>query len=259
MQEDLRIQARPVLHDPVLILAFEGWNDAGEAATCAARHLVDLSEAALLAEIDPEEFYDFTVRRPQVTVEAGIVRGVEWPSTEFRYGSVGSAQDLVVGIGVEPHMRWRHFADRVIRLARDAGIRQVALLGAYLGDVLYSRPVTVTGVASSPAFLERGGVQPTRYQGPTGIVGVLSERFREEGVETVSLWAGLPHYISVSPNPRGALALLQTLAGLFQWRLDLAPLERLAAEFEERVSALVASDPELGEYVRQLKRREFVQ
>jgi proteasome assembly chaperone (PAC2) family protein len=245
----LRMNVLPTLREPALLLAFEGWNDAGEAAT----------NAVPLAEIDCEEFLDFTVARPTVRMNASGVREIEWPCHRFVYGTLADERGLVIGTGIEPHLRWRAYVDLVSDLAARLGIRQVVLLGAFLADVLYSRPVNVTGFASRPEVLEELHVVPTGYEGPTGIVGVLAERFRADGLEVVSLWAGLPHYVNLSPNPRGAYALLQQLGAYLPLRLDEEPLRRSAAEFEERISALVASDPELTEYVRQLKRREFAQ
>ncbi|MDJ0869361.1 MAG: PAC2 family protein [Myxococcota bacterium] len=259
MAGPLRFEVRPALSNPALVLAFEGWNDAGEASTTAAGYIANQIQAVPLAEIDPEEYYDFTVRRPEVDVEAGRVRSLEWPVTRFRFGSADADSDLVVGVGVEPHLRWRHFGDQVVELVETLGIRRVALVGAFLGDVLYSLPVRVSCVGSRPERLEALGVETTSYQGPTGIVGVLAERLRDTDCEVASFWAGLPHYIHVSPNPRGALALVEALGAFLGLRIDLAPLRSAAAECEQRVSDMVAADDELAEYVRQLKRREFAQ
>jgi len=259
VQDALRIHVQPTLREPVLLLAFDGWNDAGEAASSAARYVSDALQCVPLAEIDPEEFYDFTVRRPCVRLLEGAVRRIEWPKSEFRYGQMDALRDIVIGIGAEPHLRWRSYCDHVMRLVRSMRIRQAVLLGAFLADVVYSRPVHVTGFATRAEELARLMVQPSAYQGPTGIVGVLAERLEEEGVRVVSLWAGLPHYISTSPNTRGALALVKHLCECLSFRIDESDLMKAAAEFEERTAALVASDPELSDYVRQLKRREFAQ
>lgn len=253
------MQARPAGGEAVLVLAFDGWNDAGAAASEAVRHLEASLAAEPLAEIDLEEFLDFTVRRPELRLDAGSVRRIEWPAYEFRHAEAGPARCLVTGCGPEPHLRWRAFGDDVLALVREVGARRVVLLGAFLADVLYSLPVRVSGFASDPALLAPLGVTASGYEGPTGIVGVLGARLRDEGLETVSLWAGLPHYIDVSPNPRGALALLQTLGRLLGLGFDDASLVSAAAEFEEKVSALVAADPVLSEYVRELKRRDFAQ
>ena len=259
MADFLRMRTRPELRDPALILAFEGWNDAGEAATRAVRYLAESFQMVSLAEIDPEEFYDFTVQRPLVHLDQGSVRRIEWPSFEFQFGSLASGSGIAIGVGAEPHLRWRGFCDQVMDLVEGLGIRRVVLLGAYLADVLYSLPVRVTGFASSPELTERFSIDPTGYEGPTGIVGVLADRMRDAGLETVSLWAGLPHYIAATPNARGALALVHKSAQVLDLRVDEGPLQRAAAEFEGRIAEIVASDPALAEYVKDLKRREFAQ
>ena len=259
MSERLRWLVRPSLRGASLLLAFEGWNDAGSAASSAVRFVDDSIQSVPLAEIDCEEFYDFTVARPTVRMEGGSSRVVEWPDLRLRYGAVDASRDLVTGCAIEPHLHWRWFAKTCLELVRSLRLERVVLLGAYLADVVYSRPVRVTGFASDPVLLERIGVTGSGYEGPTGIVGVLGDAFRSHDVEVVSLWAGLPHYISASPNPRGSLALVQKLIELLDVRFDTTGLVREAARFEEQVSALVAADPELGEYVRQLKKREFAQ
>jgi hypothetical protein len=255
----LRFEVEPRLHDPCMIAAFEGWNDAGEAATSALRYLAAAIRSVPVAEIDGEEFLDFTVRRPLVRFGADGSRVIDWPGTRFRFGAADPSRELVVAHGVEPHVQWRRYCDLFASVVARLCVRRVVLLGAYVADVVYSRPVSVTGFASEVGLLESIDVTPSSYEGPTGIVGVLGERLARDGVEVTSLWAGLPHYISASPNPRGALALLQKLDTALKLGVDLEPLRREAAAFEEKISALVAADPELSEYVRQLKRREFAQ
>jgi proteasome assembly chaperone (PAC2) family protein len=242
-----------------LLLAFEGWNDAGEAASSAVRYVGDAIGSVPLAEIDCEEFLDFTVTRPAVRLDADRERVIDWPHTRFRYGAIDASRELVIGLGAEPHLRWRRYCDTVAELVNAVGIRRVVLVGAFLADVVYSRPVSVTGFATHRELLDEIGVASSNYQGPTGIVGVLADRLRRDDVKVVSLWAGLPLYISASPNPRGALALVQKLTASLDIKIDEEPLCRDAATFEKQVSALVAGDPELNEYVRQLKRREFAQ
>lgn len=258
VNDSLRLFVRPKLPEAALLLAFEGWNDAGQAATSAARFVMEATRAVPLAEIDCEEFFDFTVTRPLVSLEDGV-REIEWPHLRFGYGAVDATREIVVGLGSEPHLRWRAFEEACMSLVRELGLQRVVVLGAYLADVVYSRPVAVTGLASNPERLERLGVSSSGYEGPTGIAGTLVDRFRREGLDVVSLWAGLPHYISASPNPRGALALVQCLAQLLDLKFDTEGLQREAAEFEEKISELVSGDPELIEYVRQLKKREFAQ
>jgi predicted ATP-grasp superfamily ATP-dependent carboligase len=257
------MHVEPVLREPTLILAFSGWNDAGDSATTAVRYLDASVQSVPLAEIDAEEFFDFTVRRPEMRLArlrgpAGErERTVVWPHAEFRYGSIDAVREVVTGIGIEPHLRWRHYCDTVVALARKVGVARAIVLGAYQADVVYSQPVQVTGFATDPSELEKLAVVASGYQGPTGIVGVLGSRLEAEGIPVLSLWAGLPHYINASPNPRGALALIQKLVQCLHFRVDEEPLRRTAAEFEERISKLVASDADLSEYVRQLKKREF--
>jgi predicted ATP-grasp superfamily ATP-dependent carboligase len=167
--------------------------------------------------------------------------------------------ELITGVGVEPHMRWRSYCESVVELAVNMGVRRCLLLGAYLADVVYSQPVVVTGFASEPELLERFQVEPSNYEGPTGIVGVLFDALQEEGVETLALWAGLPHYITAAPNPRGTLALLRKISQYLEVPFDLAKVKEDSLRFEEEISKVVAADDELTEYVKDLKRREFAQ
>jgi proteasome assembly chaperone (PAC2) family protein len=253
------MHVRPELRDCSMVLAFDGWNDAGAAASSALSFINEAIQSVPLAEIDPEEFYDFTVNRPEVVLTDGNARHIEWPSMEFRYGSIDGSREIITGLGCEPHLRWRSFCECVVQLVHDQKVQRVVLLGGYQDDVVYSQPVQVTGFASDPKLLERVGVRGSGYEGPTGIVGVLADRLQREGVDVASFWAGLPHYIRVSPNPRGSLALVQKLTASLDFRIDEEPLQRAAAEFEERINELVASDSELSEYVKQLKRRDFAQ
>jgi proteasome assembly chaperone (PAC2) family protein len=263
VSDALRQHAEPELTDVDLILAFAGWNDAGEAATFALSHLHDeLNEKAgaeLLVDIDPQEFYDFTVCRPEIVVSPERGRHIRWPANEFRYGRLDASRHVVTCLGIEPHLHWARFIDSICEVVERVEARRIVMLGAYLADVVYSQPVQVTGFSSSAHDLERLDVQPSSYEGPTGIVGVLADRLERDGHDVVSLWAGLPHYINASPNPRGALALLEKLTECLGLGLDLGALDQATLEFEEKISKLVAADPELGEYVRQLKRREFAQ
>jgi proteasome assembly chaperone (PAC2) family protein len=251
------MHVEPRLQDSAVLFAFEGWNDAGEAATTALSFINEAIHSVPLAEVDPEEFYDFTVSRPEVAISPDHRRSIRWPSNTFRFGSVSDSRELVTCLGVEPHLHWRAFCDCMVDVVRKVGADRVVMLGAYLADVVYSQPVPLTGFASRPEILEELGVSVSSYQGPTGIVGVLAERLEREGLEVTSLWAGLPHYINVRPNPRAALALVRKLARGLDLKFDVEGLAAHALEFEERISRLVAGDPELSDYVRQLKRREF--
>jgi hypothetical protein len=259
VSDPLRFFAEPRLERAPLVIAFEGWNDAHEAASYALRHLRDSFRCVPLATIDCEEFLDFTVRRPETRALAEGGRGIEWPNLRFHLGSLDAERELVTGLGAEPHLRWRAFCDVIAELVQRLGLREIVMLGAYLADVVYSRPVAITAHASDPRRLEAIGVAPSAYKGPVGILGVLHERLQREGVSVISLWAGLPHYIHTAPNARGALALLEALASCLTLELDLEKLRREASEFEEKSSALVTGDPELAGYVRELKKRDFAQ
>ncbi len=242
----------------MLVLAFSGWNDAGQSATYAARFLSEQLSATALASIDPEEFYDFTVARPQVRLVEGTHRAINWVTVEFRAATVAAiTRDYIFGWGPEPHLKWKSFTGTLLELARETGVELVVTLGGYLAELLYTRPVPVTGFASDPDLLRRLDVGTTRYEGPTGIVGVLADACRTAGVPTLSLWAALPHYIAATPNPRGALALLLRLTKFLELPIDLTPLQTEAAEFEQRVNEAVAADAQLSAYVRELKKREF--
>lgn len=259
MGDRLRIHVEPRLRRSPLVLAFGGWNDAGEAATSALGFLENAIQAVPLADIDPEEFYDFTVQRPEIRLGADGDRNLVWPGFGFRYGPIDTARELVTGLGAEPNLRWSSFCDCVVRLCDELGLDQVVLLGAYLADVVYSLPVQVTGFATDSEALKAIGVIESSYEGPTGIVGVLGDRLAREGASVVSLWAGLPHYISSAPNPRGSLALLQKLASHLGVAIDDSGLRSEAAAFEHSVSQIVAEDSELSAYVERLGRREFAQ
>lgn len=242
-----------------MMLAFEGWNDACESASTAIEFVSEAVHGVPLAGIDPDDYYDFTVRRPHVKYVHGEAKPVSWPSNEFRYGVSDEGIELITGLGVEPHLRWRSYCDAVVELAVDMGVQRCLLLGAYLADVVYSQPVNVTGFASEPGLLEQFQIGPSSYEGPTGIVGVLFEALREEGVEVLALWSGLPHYISATPNPRGTLALLRKVSQYLEMPFELARLKEDSLRFEEEISKVVAGDEELSDYVKELKRREFAQ
>lgn len=244
----------------MLILSFAGWSDAGASATTAVRYLTDQLIATKFAAIDAEDFYDFSVQRPVVRLVEGTNRQIQWPSYDFYYGSgIGIERDFVFGIGAEPHLRWRTFCETLMRLVRECRVQMVITLGAYLDEVLYTRPVPLTGFASDSKLMAEMDLLPSRYQGPTGIVGVLNDACRRDGIPSVSLWAALPHYLSGAPNPRGSLALVLQLTQWIGLRVDTGPLERAAAEFQTKVNEAVSNDPNLSAFVRELKKREFEQ
>ena len=256
--EPLVFHQRLALRRPILVLAFTGWSDAGQSATTAVRFLAEHFGATKLASVEPEEFFDFTVVRPQVRLVEGLHRSIEWTTVEFSAAPVASTpHDYVFGWGPEPHLKWKAFCATILALVQQTGAELVVTLGGYLAEVLYSRPVPVTGFASDPERLRRIEVSGTRYEGPTGIVGVLGDACRRADLEYVSLWAALPHYIAALPNPRGSLALLLRLAELLELPIDLTPLKDAAATFEQQVNDAVAKDPQLAAYVRELKKREF--
>lgn len=251
---------RPSLRSPVLLLSFAGWSDAGASATTAVRYLAEQLMAKKFASIDPEEFYDFYRQRPIVSLNDSKIREIHWPSYDFYRGSgMGVEKDFVLGIGAEPHLKWRTFTETMLRFTRECRIEMVVTLGAYLDEVLYTRPVPLTGFSTDPKLMEALGLGPSRYQGPTGIVGVLADACRQAGIVHVSLWASLPHYLSVSPNPRGTLALLLRLNQWLGLRVDTGPLEKAAADFQGKINDAVNADPKLAAFVRELKKREFEQ
>jgi len=251
---------RPALRAPVLVLSFAGWSDAGAAASTAVRYLVDQLMGKKFASIDPEEFYDFYRQRPVVRLNDSKVREIHWPSFDFYHGAgIGIDKDFVLGIGAEPHLRWRTFTETMLRFSRECQVEMVITLGAYLDEVLYTRPVPLSGFSTDPKLIDELDLVPSRYHGPTGIVGVLADACRAADIPHLSLWASLPHYLSVSPNPRGTLALLLRLNQWLGLRVDTTPLERAAADFQAKINEAVNADPKLSAFVRELKKREFEQ
>jgi len=255
--KDLKTKSEP--QAPVAIFAFSGWNDAGDAGTTALGYIQKASNSSVFSKIDSQGYFDFTVTRPEVSYQPDGSRLISWPDFEFQQGFCGFSQELITGFGAEPHFRWNEYCDRFVNLLKELGVQRVALLGAFLADVLYSLPVQITGFATDPKVVFDLDLKTSNYEGPTGIVGVLSTRLQDEGFDVASMWAGLPHYVNASPNPRGALALVQKVTNFLDLKVDELPLSKAAADYEERISALVASDPNLAEYVKELKRREFAQ
>jgi proteasome assembly chaperone (PAC2) family protein len=253
---ELRIAARPSLRRPVLVAAFQGWNDGGQAATLAVGFLARLWSAERFADLDPEGFVDFQATRPHVSLEEGMTRKITWPENAFYHGAIpGAERDAVLLLGVEPNYRWRTFTELVTALARDLGVELVVTLGALLADVPHTRPAPVTGTASDPELVAELGLQQSRYEGPTGIVGVLHDACGRAGLPSVSLWAAVPHYVSLAPSPRAAKALCTRLADLLGVEIDVAELEVAERSYAEQVSEAVASDEETAAYVEELERR----
>ena len=246
----------PVLRDPVLVAAFEGWNDAGDAASGAVEHLELIWDAEPFAELDSEEYYDYQVNRPQVRLVDGVTREIDWPTTRLSLCSPpGSDRDIVLLHGIEPSMRWRSFCDAIIELVDEFEVHTVVLLGALLADTPHTRPVPVTGTAYSSEAAERFKLQTSRYEGPTGITGVLQDAFVRAGIPAVSFWAAIPHYVSNPPNPKATVALLRRVEDVLDLEVPLGELPLLAEEWEQTVTDMIEDDEEIAEYVRTLEER----
>ena len=246
------------LRQPILILAFSGWNDAAESATTAARYLGQIWPSEPLATIDPEEFYHFGLSRPQVRFKAGSrnEREIIWPSTDFVISrSTALDHDLIVGVASEPHLKWRTYCGAVLDLARRVDASLVLTLGALLAEVPHTRPVRLAGGTQDPALATRLGIRPSRYEGPTGIVGVLNILCREAGMPTASLWANVPHYVSGVENPKAALALVRRVLPLLGAEADLSDLIEATQQFEKNLEEVVGQNPKIAEYVRKLETR----
>jgi proteasome assembly chaperone (PAC2) family protein len=243
---------------PVLIAAFEGWNDAGEAASLAAAYLAATWEASVVAEIDPEEFFDFTEVRPEVTVASDKTRTIQWPATTISLARIpGAERDAVLLRGHEPSLRWRGYCEAVHDVARRLGVTEVITLGAYLSEITHNRPVPVSAAASDDAALDASRIPASAYEGPTGIVGVLGHVLAEEGMPTISLWASVPCY-SVPISPKAALALVRACAGLIGTAVEAADLQAEAVEYERRMDQLVAEDENVAAYVARIEEMEEV-
>ena len=255
MADELRIDHRPELERPILVAAFRGWNDGAQAASLAAGYLAKTWGAEHFADVDPENFFDFQATRPHVSLEDGLSRRIDWPETAFYHARPeGLDRDIVLLLGIEPNLRWRTFTDLVVGLARELGVELLITLGALLADVPHTRSAPVTGSASDKELVERLGLSASRYEGPTGIVGVLHDACGQSGIPSASLWAAVPHYVSLTPSPRGALALCERLGDVLGIQIDADELEEAARNYEEQVSEAVASDEETAAYVEELER-----
>jgi proteasome assembly chaperone (PAC2) family protein len=249
--QPLRWERRPDgLRAPALVCAFKGWNDAGESASSALTFMGASLDATRFATIDPEDFLDFQATRPNVKLVDGLSREIEWPEWEVYEARVPRApRDLILLSGPEPSMRWRTFCHTVVELAEALGVQLVVSLGALLADVPHSRPVSVTGMASDLGLIERMDLQAPTYEGPTGITGVLHAACADAGMPSCSLWAAVPHYVAVVPNPKGALAILRRLETLVGVTVDASSLEEAATDYERQVSRAVEMDPEVQAFV----------
>jgi proteasome assembly chaperone (PAC2) family protein len=258
--DHVRWTGRPTLHEPVVIAAFEGWNDAGDAATTAARYLVDRWDAELVADVDPEEFYDFTSTRPEVRLDEDGLREIVWPTTEIYAGTIpGGDQDVLVIIGTEPQLRWRTYCDELTAVAREQRARLCVTLGALLAEVPHTRPTPIVGTAYEAEIVAGLELQPSKYEGPTGIVGVLHDAWRRAGLRSASLWATVPAYVPGAPSPKAALALVERAAAMLQTWIPTTDLEIASASYERQVSELVDADEETATYVASLEARHDVE
>ncbi|MFC7306757.1 PAC2 family protein [Streptomyces monticola] len=250
----IELEGVPELVDPVMVAAFEGWNDAGDAASTAVAHLDREWKGEVFAALDAEDYYDFQVNRPTVWLDGGV-RKITWPTTRLSVVRVGGdkPRDLVLVRGIEPSMRWRSFCNELLGFAHELGVELVVVLGALLGDTPHTRPVPVSGVTSDADLARTMNLEETRYEGPTGIVGILQEACTHAGVPAVSLWAAVPHYVSQPPNPKATLALLNRLEDLIDLRIPLGELAEDARAWQLGVDQLAAEDSEVAEYVQTLE------
>jgi proteasome assembly chaperone (PAC2) family protein len=251
----------PVLRSPVMVIAFSGWNDAGEAASGAASHLLGCwTDPAfdvvpeLIAEVDPEEFYDFQVNRPTVYVDDSSIRNLTWPGTQvFALATPTLSHDFIVVRGVEPSMKWKTFASDLLDLADDCEVDLVITLGSMLADTPHTRPITVSGSGAHPDIATRLGVEISKYEGPTGILGVIQDSCIRRGIDAISLWAAIPHYASNSPSPKASLALVNALEDFLEVSIPQGDLPDEAIEWETEVTELAKEDSDVSEYVKALE------
>ena len=244
------------LVDPVVVLAFGGWNDAGNAATGAVEHLDDAYDSEPVFALDPDDYYDFQVNRPQVELNDDDDRVISWPTTEFKLAALPDGRDLILVLGLEPNLRWRQFSTVIVSALRSANVNRVHLLGALLADTPHTRPVPVSVSTGDHELMKQLGLAPSTYEGPTGIVGVLADSLQRAGIEVLMLWAAVPHYVSHPPCPKGTLALLSQLEQVLDYSLDLGELPELARAWERGVDELAAEDTEVAEYVSSLEQQQ---
>ncbi|MDY7104414.1 MAG: PAC2 family protein [Actinomycetota bacterium] len=253
--EYIRTTDEPQLDRPVFVCAFEGWNDAGDAASTAVRYLEDRWRSRPIAEIDPEEFYDFSAARPHIELQDGDERELVWPRNQFSAGHLDGVGDIVTLVGLEPHLRWRTFTQEIIEYARSLDARLVVTCGALISDVPHSRPVPIYGTGHDAASMVRLNAEASTYEGPTGIVGVLNALCSESDIPTASLWAAVPSYVSQAPSPKAALALVERIGKLLEAGISTTDLEIASAAYERQVGELVARDDETAGLVAELEQR----
>lgn len=246
----------PELHDTIVVAAFEGWNDAGDAASDAVAHLNSIWEARLIVEIDDEDYYDYQVNRPVIRQVDGVTRELVWPSMRISHcRPPGTDRDIVLMHGVEPNMRWRTFCAELLAIIEELNVDTVVILGALLADVPHTRTVPVSGAAYSPESAQRFGLTETRYEGPTGITGVFQDACVAAGIPAVTFWAAVPHYVSQPPNPKASVALLRRVEDALDIEVPLGDLPAQAEDWEQSVSEMAGDDDEIAEYVASLEQR----
>lgn len=252
--ESVKWSNADVPRGPTLVVSFKGWNDAGNAASAALSFLSQSSERILIAEIDPELFFDFQSHRPKIAVIESGVRQVEWPRNAFYETEVPGIENGVLMLdGEEPSMRWKTFCESIIHVAKECEVENVVSMGALLADVPHTRPSTIAGIATDPEMVEGMGFRSSNYEGPTGITGVVQRACAEAGLRAASLWAAVPHYVAATPNPPAALALVRAFEAMTGAMIDSTELETAAERFRDQVSAAVSQDEEISTYVRTLE------
>ena len=242
------------LRNPILLAAFEGWNDAGESATGAINHLLTSWTHHKLGMMDPEDYYDFQVNRPAIKVDERVVREIIWPNTVlFEVSTPHLDNDFIIVKGIEPSMKWRTFANELLDIADDYEVSMSITLGALLSDTPHTRPITVTGSGAHPDVADRLGIEISKYEGPTGIIGVLQDAAHQRGIDAVSLWASVPHYVSTPPCPKASLALINALEDFLDISIPQGDLPERSRSWETQVNQMAAEDSEVGDYVKQLE------
>ena len=257
----MEIHQIPLLREPVMLIAFSGWNDAAEAASGAVEHLLsgwsdknDDVIPELIANVESEDFYDFQVNRPVVTIDESQIRSITWPSTQVFGMSIPSMErDLVIVTGVEPSMKWKSFTSDLLDLADDLEVSLIVSLGSLLADTPHTRPITVSATTSHPSIANRLGVSVSKYEGPTGILGIIQDGCMRRGIDAISLWAAVPHYASNSPSPKATLALINTLEEFLNIKIPLSDLPDKSDLWEREVNDLAADDSEIADYVKALE------
>src|SRR6478609_8529974 len=249
----IELEDVPELNNPVVIAAFEGWNDAGEAATAAVDHLVDIWDAEAIAALDPEDYYDFQVNRPRVVLDDGK-RRIHWRTTRILVATnAGLGRDVVLIQGIEPSFRWRAFTIELMEFAQQVGASTVFTLGALMADVAHTRPIPVTATSDDDDVIHRFDLEPSRYEGPHGIVGELADAASQSGLQSISCWAAVPHYAGHSPSPKATLALVSRLEDLLDGPIEHGELDEDSHAWERGINELAASDTEVAEYVESLE------